>query len=211
MTVPLNPYLYHIAHIDKLSSIISHGLLSDSIVSQNQFGGTVIGLSHIKQRRLTELTLSCYPNLYVGECVPFYFCPRSVMLYMINQGNSDLTYNGGQSDIIHLRFDMHECVQWAIANRRRWVFTSTNAGSRFFEDYNNLSDLSLLDWNAISSRYWSSCRDQKQAEFLIENSISWNLVKEIGVDNQAMLNRVNVLLVGQTHRPHVRIQQDWYY
>ena len=62
MTVPRNPELYHIAHIDKLSSIISHGLLSDSLVSQNQFGGTVIGLSHIKQRRLTELTLSCYPN-----------------------------------------------------------------------------------------------------------------------------------------------------
>ncbi|WP_089604390.1 type II toxin-antitoxin system toxin DNA ADP-ribosyl transferase DarT [Acinetobacter piscicola] len=211
MTIPLNPDLYHIVHIDKLSSIISNGLLSDSLVSQKQFGGTVIGLNHIKQRRLVDLTFSCYPDLHVGECVPFYFCPRSVMLYMIHQGSSQLAYNDGQSQIIHLRFEMDECIQWAVRSLKRWVFTSTNAGSRFFEDFNNLNDLNKLDWEAILSRYWSSCREYKQAEFLIENLVPWCLVKEIGVKNQVVFNQVTTLLVGQSHRPHVRIQPDWYY
>ena len=29
--------------------------------------GTVIGMSDIKLRRLTELTLACHPQLHVGE------------------------------------------------------------------------------------------------------------------------------------------------
>ncbi|MBE7527723.1 MAG: DUF4433 domain-containing protein [Burkholderiales bacterium] len=35
------------------------------------------GVAQIKQRRLTSC-LNSYPDLRVGDCVPFYFCPRSV-------------------------------------------------------------------------------------------------------------------------------------
>jgi hypothetical protein len=44
--------------------------------------GTTIGMDSIKQRRLTK-SLNSHPDLRVGDCVPFYFCPRSVMLYNI--------------------------------------------------------------------------------------------------------------------------------
>ncbi|MBE0347362.1 DarT ssDNA thymidine ADP-ribosyltransferase family protein [Pseudoalteromonas peptidolytica] len=43
----------------------------------------------IKQRCLTELTLSSYPDLFVGQCVPFYFCPRSIMLYVIDLADGE--------------------------------------------------------------------------------------------------------------------------
>ncbi len=70
---PQNPKIYHIVHIDKLSSIINSGaFLSDSeVIAKGGLGGTTIGMNSIKQRRLTELTLSTYPDLFVGECVPF--------------------------------------------------------------------------------------------------------------------------------------------
>ena len=84
-----NLKIYHIVHIDKLQSIInSGGLLSDSEVIRQGLNGTNIGMNSIKQRRLKELTLSTYPDLFVGQCVPFYFCPRSVMLYMMHMVNS---------------------------------------------------------------------------------------------------------------------------
>jgi len=93
----MNTKIYHIIHIDKLPSILnSGGLLSDAQILAQNLGGTTIGMSSIKQRRLTELTFTTYPDLYVGECVPFYFCPRSVMLYMIYMGNMELDYQGGQ-------------------------------------------------------------------------------------------------------------------
>ncbi len=46
---------------------------------------TTIGMNNIKERRLTQLQLASQPGLYVGQCVPFYLCPRSVMLYLIQE------------------------------------------------------------------------------------------------------------------------------
>ncbi len=77
------PKIYHIVHVDRLPSIVSDDCLwCDAEVIRRAPPGTTIGMTGIKQRRLEELTLSSHPELHVGECVPFYFCPRSVMLYL---------------------------------------------------------------------------------------------------------------------------------
>lgn len=98
MPVPATINVYHILHVDRIQSVIgSGGLLSDAVLSANQLPGTVIGMNSIKQRRLYELQLSSHPQLFVGQCVPFYFCPRSIMLYLIYCANHDeLAYKGGQ-------------------------------------------------------------------------------------------------------------------
>ena len=75
------PKIYHIVHVDRLPSIIADGSLwCDAEIARrteaNADIGTMIGMNSIKQRRLTELTLDSHPSLYVGQCVPFYFCPR---------------------------------------------------------------------------------------------------------------------------------------
>ena len=95
--VPSRPVIYHIVHLDRLPSIISDGhLWSDAVMAQRGNGGTTIGLNSIKDRRLRESTLSSHPGLHIGECVPFYFCPRSVMLYVIyKQDHHELIYRGG--------------------------------------------------------------------------------------------------------------------
>lgn len=73
--------LYHIVHVDKLPYILdSEKIICDSEVQKKSFLGTTIGMGKIKERRMNELTLDSYPDLYVGDCVPFYFCPRSIML-----------------------------------------------------------------------------------------------------------------------------------
>ncbi|SEN70619.1 DUF4433 domain-containing protein [Halomonas caseinilytica] len=88
MTVPDRPKLYHIVHHDRLRSILgSNGLICDSIMANQPGVGTTVGMSTIKQRRLNELTLDSHPGLYVGECVPFYFCPRSIMLFVLHKAN----------------------------------------------------------------------------------------------------------------------------
>ncbi|MCT7636402.1 type II toxin-antitoxin system toxin DNA ADP-ribosyl transferase DarT [Aliarcobacter butzleri] len=210
---PQNPKIYHIVHIDKLQSIInSGGLLSDNEVIRLGLGGTTIGMNSIKQRRLTELRLSTYPDLFVGQCVPFYFCPRSVMLYMMHMGNStDITYQGGQDGIIHLEADLMGSIAWANTNAKRWVFTSSNAGSRYFEDFNDLAYLNKIDWSVVSSSQWSYARDKKQAEFLCENNFSWNLVERIGVSNQTTYQQVLNIINNLNYKPLVEVKSDWYY
>jgi len=213
MPIPAQPKIYHIVHVDRLASIVADDCLwCDAEVARTARRGTPIGMTDIKQRRLVELVLSSHPELHVGDCVPFYFCPRSVMLYLIHQANhSNLTYRGGQVPIVHLEADLQTVVAWAKQNDRRWAFTLSNAGSRFFEDRANLAQLGEIDWNAVEARNWRQCKEGKQAEFLLETSFPWPLVERIGVQSRAIYQQVANALPAHGHRPPVEIRPEWYY
>jgi len=212
MGVPLQPKIYHIVHVDRLSSIIQSGeLLCDAEIVSHSLSGTTIGMSNIKQRRL-QLPFNSYPNLRVGDCVPFYFCPRSIMLYIIHQTNHpDLSYRGGQEQIIHLEADFHKSVQWASLNNRRWVFTLSNAGAYYFEDRNNLAQLNEIDWDAVQATNWAGCKEGKQAEFLMEQRFPWHLIERIGVHSRMILQQAVNTLSANGHRPIIELKPEWYY
>lgn len=213
MPVPAQPKIFHIVHVDRLASILgSNGLLCDAQIIAQNAAGTTIGMNTIKQRRLTELTLDSHPDLYVGQCVPFYFCPRSIMLYVIHRADSDeLAYKGGQGPIIHLQADLNATVQWAQQQGHRWAFTLSNAGSYYFEDRNDFAQLHELDWPAIYARQWQSCKEGKQAEFLVEQTFPWHLVEEIVVQSPLIHQQVVNTLQMVAHRPPVTINPIWYY
>lgn len=180
--------------------------------------GTTIGMNNIKQRRLERNQLTSHPGLKVGDCVPFYFCPRSIMLYLISQANHpDLCYRGGQSPIVHLEADLHSTVAWANRHGRRWAFSLSNAGSFYFEDRADLVDLKDIHWEAIEARKWAGpgvdpiLKEGKQAEFLVETSFPWQLVERIGVFSRSVFQQVAQVLGGHHHRPVLEIQRDWYY
>ncbi|MEO5686206.1 MAG: DUF4433 domain-containing protein [Burkholderiaceae bacterium] len=212
MTIPAHPKLYHICHVDRLPSIVaSGGLLSDAGVVQAAAPGTVIGMNNIKQRRLTELELHSHPGLFVGQCVPFYFCPRSVMLYLIYRQNADLAYKGGQGPIVHLEVDLNATVAWADAQGHRWAFTLSNAGAYYFEDRTDLGRLDEVNWESVQARDWRGHKEGKQAEFLLEREFPWQLVERIGVLSQPVATQVAHALPTGGHRPSVQIMPDWYY
>jgi hypothetical protein len=212
MQIPTNPKLYHIVHVDRLASIIAAGLLSDAQMAVLTNAGSMIGMPHIKKRRLEELTLSSYPSLYVGQCVPFYFCPRSIMLYIISQKNHpDLDFKGGQTPIVHLQIDLHGLVTWANQQDRRWAFTLSNAGSSYFEDRNHLAHLNELNWSAIQTTQWVGCKEGKQAEFLLEHDLPWHLIEAIGVYSPLTHREVMSALQATAHKPSVTIEPNWYY
>jgi len=165
----------------------------------------------IKERRLNNPLMS-HLGLFVGDCVPFYFCPRSVMLYLIHRGDStEISYRGGQAPIIHLEADLRKTVAWAEQNNLRWAFTLSNAGARYFEDLCDLSNLSKVDWQAVRATDWRSCRDGKQAEFLVEDRFPWHLIERIGVYSLGRRVEVSDKLVSVTHKPLVEVKPDWYY
>lgn len=211
MSVPKRPKIYHIVHVDRVESIVADGCLwCDAEVERRASQGTTIGMSRIKQRRLTELTLTSHPGLYVGACVPFYFSPRSVMLYLLHMGNQ-VSYQGGQGSIVHLEADLQRTVEWAVENNRRWAFSLSNAGSYHFEDRSDLSQLGEIDWDAVQASSWKQCRERKQAEFLIEQSFPWDLVERIGVCSSTVYRTVSEVLPTGGHRPPVEVRSDWYY
>ena len=219
MPIPAEPKIYHIVHADKLSSIIADGWLwSDAESDRRTLPGTGIGMDHIKHRRLTVNKLASHPDLFVGGCVPFYFCPRSIMLYLISQANHpELDYRDGQGPIIHLEADLRQVVTWAEEHDQRWAFTLSNAGAYYFEDRADLAQLGEINWDAVQNNGWGyrgvtqSVREGKQAEFLVENSFPWSLISRIGVYSQPIYNQVREALRDVAHQPDVEIKNDWYY
>ncbi len=217
-TVPDQPKIYHIVHVDKLAAIAADGFLySDAEMAQRPAIGTVIGMNKIKARRMTELYLASHPGLFVGSCVPFYFCPRSVMLYLIHMRNAELAYKGGQDDIVHLVAYMHEAVAWAEQQERRWAFTLSNAGSYDFEDRADLAALPEINWDGVAARQWAggtvdpAIKRGKQAEFLLEHSFPWHLIRGIGTKSDRVARLAAQALGNAGQQMAIRPKPEWYY
>ena len=213
MPVPVNPKIYHIVHVDNRASIVADGCLwSDAVMVQRQ-GGTVIGMGGIKQRRL-GLPVSCHNGTKVGEFVPFYFCSRSIMLFVIHCANHpELAYRGGQQPIVHLEADLHRVIQWAEANGRRWAFSLSNAGAVYTQFRGRLDQLGEVNWNAVAAADFrpADIKEGKQAEFLVQRSFPWHLVERIGVHSPGIVPRVSGAMQGAAHRPRIEIKNDWYF
>lgn len=213
MPVPAQPKIYHITNVDRLASIIADGFIRcDATMAPRQNAGTTIGMGNIKARRL-QLSLGCHPELLVGSCTPFYFCSRSVMLYLIYRRNEELTYKGGQEPIVHLEADFHQAVEWAEQNGRRWAFTLSNAGAYYFEDRSNVQQLADINWEAVQARQWTGqgIKEGKQAKFLMEMSFPWELIERVGIFSNTYVQPVSMAMAGADHRPKIEIKRDWYY
>lgn len=200
--------------MDKLPSIVADDrIFSDAVMIQRPAHGTIIGMSRIKRRRL-QLGLQSHPGLNVGECVPFFFCPRPVMLYLLHMGNHpDLDYRGGQKPIVHLELDLARTIEWADTKKLRWAFTLSNAASNYFEDRNKLTNLDEINWRAVRANDWrdGAIQDGKQAEFLVERNVPWCLVERIGTVSKETAQLALASIQGVPHQPLVEIKRDWYY
>lgn len=213
---PAAPPIFHITHVDNLPGILATGgLLSDAAMIQRGGPQVTIGMSKIKQRRLS-LPVHCHPGDHVGDYVPFYFCPRSIMLYLMHRGNHpELPYRGGQAPIVHLQADLHTVARWAGASGRRWAFSTSNAGAYHATFFATLANLHHVDWQAVAATDFRApaVRDGKQAELLVRDFLPWSLVTHVGVRSPAILQRVNACLAGAgtSDVPLVSVEPSWYY
>ncbi|MGJ5815638.1 type II toxin-antitoxin system toxin DNA ADP-ribosyl transferase DarT [Paludibaculum fermentans] len=211
---PANPKIYHITHLENLPRIADGVLWSDAERLRQQLDCTVVGMTEIKRRRLEELKVDCHPGTKVGDYVPFYFCPRSVMLYLLCQSNHpDLAYRGGQRPIVHLEADLRMVVDWADSEGRRWAMCKGNAGAFYTVFSSHLKMLDELDWSAIQAVDWRDpiVKDRKQAEFLVHESFPWHLVERIGVLDSQIGAEVAGAVQNARHQPIVTIERNWYY
>ena len=200
-------YLYHITDVKNLPKIIqSGGLLSDAALAAAGGPAVNIGYDHIKLRRMTEIRVPCAGNRFVGEFVPFYFCPRSPMLYRVNKGIGN-NPPGCQRTIVHLVTSVHHAVNTGHV----WAFSDGGAGAFYTGFFDDLARLDSLSWDAINARYWQEVTTQKSAEFLVADRFPWSEIKAIGCYEDEIAKQVTKLTAGHANAPGVVIRPGWYY
>jgi hypothetical protein len=204
--------IFHITSIVNLPNILKNGgLWCDSLVVQRGLAYVSIAHQHIKERRAQQL-MPCAPGGSVADYVPFYFAPRSPMLYVIHKGGVE-GLKEGQRSILHLV----SSTEAVLASGLPFAFTDGHAVmdiSRFFTD---LKDLNEIDWDVMCSRYWADTladgdrKRRRQAEFLVYRFFPFTLVETVGVINQSMAQQVADLLRPLVKKPIVRVTPEWYY
>jgi len=205
---PPNPAIYHITHVDNLASICAAGKLwSDAERLRQGLVSKNIGYNHIKERRLKR-AVPVAAKGKLGEYVPFYFCNRSIMLYVISRGHED--YNDGQRSVIHLV----SSVESAVATGRPWAFTNRHAELGYADYFDALERLDEVDWSVMPLRQWGGddeVKERRQAEFLVHERFPWTAVESIGVLGTQAKEQVESILAQTKHRPPVTCQTSWYY
>jgi hypothetical protein len=136
------------------------------------------------------------------------------MLFVIHcDNNPELTYHDGQDPIVHLEADLHEVVEWADANDRRWAFSLSNAGGQYAEFRSDLAELDQVNWVAVQATDFRAAeiKEGKQAEFLLRDEFPWSLIKRIGVKSAGIASQVEDILASADHQPPVEVRNDWYF
>jgi hypothetical protein len=209
------PDIYHITHLGNLASIVESGSLwSDAERIRRGFEHQNVGLTEIKASRLHEREVHCHPGTMVGQYVPFHFCPRSIMLYLLHRGNRQgLTYVGGQQPIVHLVANVERTVAWADVHGVRWAFSNRNAGTVYAEFFADLAQLGRINWSAVQATDFrdAQIKDGKQAEFLLFGRFPWELVERIGVMEADIASQVHAVLGANVQNPVVEVMREWYY
>lgn len=207
-------WIYHITHVENLPSILAdEGLYSDAAMTSRGGPKLAVGMSEIKQNRM-QYPVSCHPGDIVGEYVPFYFCPRSIMLYLLHMGNHPgLNCRGGQGPIIHLQANIFRAVEWANSAGVQWAFSLTNAGARYAPFRSDLAQLNEINWAAVTATDFRppEVKEGKQAEFLVRQFFPWRLVERIGVHSSQRRDQVLASLDKTPHKPPVDVLDDWYF
>ncbi len=214
-SAPSNPKIYHITHVDNLPSIATGmGIVSDAQRIASGLSCSLVGMSTIKQRRLEEIEVVCHPGTTVGQYAPFYFCPRSIMLYILRMGNHpEVSYRGGQQPMLHLQADFQQVITWANLNAVPWAFTSGNAGSYLTRFYKDPAQLREIDWDAVTAKDFrdAKIKEGKQAEFLMFDVFPWKLIEKVGTIDSTIATIARTTLAIADHQPIIAIEPSWYF
>ena len=205
---PNDPQIFHITHLGNLPSIVrAGGLWCDAQRIARSVGSTNIGHKHIKTRRLARVVHLAAGGV-LGDYVPFNFCPRSVMLYVVSRGHQD--YAGGQREVVHLVSRMST----AVSIGRPWAFTDRHAELAYAEYFDDPAKLPSVDWAVMPLEWWNTSpevRETRQAEFLLHDFFEWAKVEEVAVFDDGVKGAVTQILNGSSHIPPVVVRRDWYY
>lgn len=205
--------IYHFTHAKNLPEILRAGCLHCK--ARLPTGSQLVNVSHqsVQEKRRNK-QVKCAPGGILHDYVPFYFAPRSPMMYVISRGGVE----GRSSDTTPLIY-LVSSVRRVHETGLRFVFSDGHpvvAVSRF---YNDAADLNRVDWKVMRMRRWNDTQDdpdksrRRQAEFLVYGTFPWDAVEYLAVRNANVKRRLEKYLSEKWPdrvRP-VKVASGWYF
>lgn len=172
------------------------------------------GVEDSRRRRKVQLG----PGGVVADYVPFYFAPRSPMLYRIACDHRDPIagrYAGGENQLVYLVTS----VERVVGSGRPWVVSDGNAAafvSRFTTEAADL--VSLVDWPLMTARIWANDADdpdrqrRRMAELLVHQRLPLETLLGYATRTEELARQVRGILTA-AGRPgdYVAVRPGWYY
>jgi len=204
--------IYHITHLNNFSSIIAtDGLKSWCSLEQQEINYQNIAHTTIQSQR-HFYDVPCGPQNTLHDYIPFYFAPRSPMLYSIHRGGVD-GYDDGQEPVIHLC----TTIKSVYEAKSSFVFTDGHAIMSNSQFYDDLVNLDKIDWDIMKEKYWADTPEdldrkrRRQAEFFVYQFFPWELITYIGVMTANIQKEVAQIVRESSHQPNIQVRRDWYY
>lgn len=204
--------IYRILHIDNLAGIVEQGgLWAGNEMAAKSIPYRQIGLQNLTQQRMGR-AVPIDPGGNLNDYVPFYFCPRSVMLFNIHSGRVP-TYTEGQAPIIY----MVTTVETIAKDSHPFVFTDRHAKFAVASFSSDLSDLTLLDWPTIQSDDFAhrkddpERKDRKAAEFLVYRFVPLQSILGIAAYSQKWKDECDRLLKAAEIQVKVKVHPGWFF
>ncbi|MBN8487934.1 MAG: DUF4433 domain-containing protein [Burkholderiales bacterium] len=224
MPAPRPTRLFHITAIANLPAILGTGAL----LSKNS--GAVAGINYQNiahagaQSARAVRPVPNPPGGLVHDFVPFYFAPRSPMLFAIHGGRVD-GCPWRQADIVHFE----TTVENVTALGQPFVFYDRNATLAFSTPYTDLAHLdTAVAWDLITEaplldgycKFWQNRAaepryadrmERRQAEFLVRDQVPLHCMTRVGVINAQVQAQVHGLLAQAGVPLTVDVMPSWYF
>ncbi|WP_216086457.1 type II toxin-antitoxin system toxin DNA ADP-ribosyl transferase DarT [Sporosarcina newyorkensis] len=202
-----NRLLYHLTHITNLPSILEQGgLQSHAMMQKNNLLHQDVANKDVQIRReKTIIPVGKGGNLH--DYVPFYFAPRSSMLYYLYKQQLN------QTDVIYFMTDV-ESIQ---KNDLDFVFTDAHAIRRLTNFYTEPVHLDRIDWQVMTSDFWHdidedmSRKARRQAEFLVHRQVPLSACLGFAVFNERTKAKVEQFLRTAGKSLSVAVRRQFYY
>ncbi|WP_433390433.1 type II toxin-antitoxin system toxin DNA ADP-ribosyl transferase DarT [Micromonospora sp. KLBMP9576] len=206
----------HFTHIDNLPAILTAGrLTADNLVRGRLV--TDVGSAAIKASRRTR-RVTCPPGGVVADYVPFYFAPRSPMMYRIakeHENGRAGCYPGGDDPLVYLVSSIDRVHDAGLL----WVASDGNCAASLTCFSRDLGDLAhLVDWPLMRERVWKDVPEdqdrmrRRMAELLVHQEFPLGLVAYYAVRTPARETQLrHVLRSAGIIDAYVVVRDNWYY
>jgi hypothetical protein len=204
-------FCYRITHIDNLPFLLQNGMVNKHHPNASKDYIEIGNPEIIDVRSTSPVKIDNYGM--IGDYVPFYFTPKSIMLYNIVTGHRHpVVQKRNRSEILVVR-----CLIQELSTLPQWFFTNGQGNDMASNHYNNLSDLVQIDWFCIQQSNFSKGdgdydRPRRyQAEFLVHEAVPLRKIESLNVYDQNSAKSVNKLLIENNINLAVNIQTEYFF